>query len=131
MKSGQIDFFSKLTIGLQKFFLFLIPTINYKAWITKLEMACCFTFIFLLVQCVTSGPPSLSGWTKIVVQPLHTAMDKSLQTIFTSVVSEPRLGSNWIKLELLSKKLDSAREIFQKVHNENNWQKTADLVIGD
>ena len=43
-------------MGFQKFFLFLIPTVNQKAWIAKLEMASCFKFIFLLVNCVLSRP---------------------------------------------------------------------------
>ena len=42
-------------MGFQKFFQFLIPTINQNARITKLEMASCFTFIFLLVHCVQAS----------------------------------------------------------------------------
>ena len=38
-------------MGFQKFFLFLIPTINQNACIAKLEMASCFIFIFLQVHC--------------------------------------------------------------------------------
>ena len=34
-----------------------MPTINYKPWTAKLEMACCFTF-FLLVHCGQAKPES-------------------------------------------------------------------------
>ena len=38
------------------------------------------------------------------------------------IVMDPSLGLARIRLELLSKKLGSARAIFQKPHIEKNWQ---------
>ena len=35
-------------MGFQKLFLFLIPTVNQKAWIAKLEMASYFKFLSCL-----------------------------------------------------------------------------------